>query len=115
MKVIYNPIEGLPFTIVAEPHDYHCDFICYQSISTDVNQPLYRRKDDSNQWTENISEAEIFLSGFVKWDECSNWLFNIQDDCMIHFCVKEEAEQVGRLFGRLYDLAAELIPNWNGD
>ncbi len=63
--------------------------------------------------TEKLEEAEVFLSGSVKWDGCSN--FNLGEGGYYHFCSKQEAIDIGVLLGRLYDWAAKLIPNWDGD
>jgi hypothetical protein len=54
-------------------------------------------------------EERIFFTGFVKWDGCSNW------DMGLHFCSKKQAVELGTLLGRLYGLAARMIPHWDGD
>lgn len=50
----------------------------------------------------------IFLSGSVKFDGCSNWDFHT-DDTLMHFCDQAEAEGLGRLLGRLYQIARERL------
>jgi hypothetical protein len=59
---------------------------------------------------KRVSEAELFLSGSVKWDGCSNLRFDHQDNVMLHFCGRKEATSIGVLLGRLYDLAAAMVP-----
>lgn len=56
------------------------------------------------------NEAEVFLSGSIKWDGCSNLRFDHQDRVMLHFCGKQEAMDIGILLGWLYELAAEMVP-----
>ena len=56
----------------------------------------------------SIDEAEVFVSGYIKWDGCANLQF--EDKGYLHFCSKEEAENVGKMFGRLYDLAKSMLP-----
>ena len=63
--------------------------------------------------TEDLTKAERFLHGSIKWDKCSNWHFDIQDDSMIHFCDPEQGEDIGKLFRALYSIAAELIPTYD--
>ena len=55
-------------------------------------------------------EEGRFLSARFKWDGCSDVSFA----GMLHFCEREHLANVGVLLGRLYDLAAELIPRWDG-
>ena len=69
--------------------------------------------------TKKTSEAQVYLSGFVKWDGCSTLRFDAQGDRLLHFCGKREATNVGVLLRRLYDLAAEIVPafdeSWRND
>ncbi len=58
--------------------------------------------------TDDITKAEWFLRGSIKWDGCSNLEFN-DGDVMLHFCGKRQAMGVGIVLGRLYDLARKVI------
>lgn len=62
--------------------------------------------------TKEFDEAEVLLDGFVKWDGCSNWRFspNDRDNYAFHFCTVKQAEDIGRLLRRLYEIAAEMMP-----
>lgn len=55
-------------------------------------------------------EMELLLEGHVKWDECSNWNIGSKD-VMLHFCSKNEAEDLGKLLGFLYELACSMLKN----
>lgn len=53
-----------------------------------------------------------FLTGYIKWDGCSNW--DCQDQ--VHFCGKKEAmssmKNFQSLIEKLYDYTAELMPEY---
>ena len=117
MKTIHH-LKDIDFTIVAEPNGSGvvCKMTAYQIAGwrrTDEQQmvPFWNRKD----WDSlpdpvmTLEEADVFLDGAVKFDGCSNWNFVSLPDMLIHFCCKDEAVNVGKLFGAMYDLAAELI------
>jgi len=55
-------------------------------------------------------EAQLFLHGHVKWDGCSNWFLAIAETIMLHFCSVKQAEDIGRLFRALYEIAANEMP-----
>lgn len=55
---------------------------------------------------------ETELSGFIKWDGCSHFYFN---DGLLHLDDMAGIEEHCRLIKRIYVLAAETIPNWQGD
>lgn len=55
-----------------------------------------------------ISDEELRLSGFVKWDGCSNWDYHTED-CMAHFCGVEGMRQFCSLQVWLYSKAADLM------
>jgi hypothetical protein len=59
---------------------------------------------------ETIEGAQVYLSGSIKWDGCSNMQFDEQEKAMLHFCGKSNAMNIGTLLERLYDLAAEMMP-----
>jgi hypothetical protein len=48
---------------------------------------------------------EVLLTGFIKYDHCSNWHM---DDC-IHFCEQEEAAEFGKMLEHLYELADDYL------
>jgi hypothetical protein len=94
------------YCVAWAPEDHFIDFRVYTLLGKDADGlPVF----------QDAEKAEVFLSGFIKWDGCANVYFDGQDDVMLHFCGKGEAMNVGLLLGRVYDLAAKLIPNWDGD
>ena len=98
------------FTIACKPFEHYCEFEVFEIISSEPTT-LWSLPGGSRTYvTDDISEAERFLHGSIKWDGCSNWHFDIQDDCMIHFCSAQDAAAIGVLFAELYRIADELIP-----
>ncbi len=59
---------------------------------------------------DSLEDAVRFLHGHIKWDGCSNWHFNEQDQVMLHFCDVEQASNIGVLFRRMYEWAATEMP-----
>lgn len=59
---------------------------------------------------------EVFLSGSVKWDGCSNFKFDEQDRCMLHCCTRQHMANIGILLVRVHELAeAVMEDHWDGD
>jgi hypothetical protein len=59
--------------------------------------------------------AEVFVEGFVKSDQCSNWTFN-DKDCMLHLCDQASVLEVGTLLAAMYDIAKiEIGSKWIED
>jgi hypothetical protein len=82
----------------------------------DTGQPQFEKIDDTvcGIPTPDPSEAQVFMSGSVKWDGCSNWWFDEQDTgVMIHFCGRDAATAVGRVMHKMYDLAAARMPKFD--
>jgi hypothetical protein len=73
--------------------------------------PRYRSKSDANRWVTDLSEAEVEVEGFVRWDGCSNFDFMPDSATMTHFCGKTAAVNLGVMLGRVYDAAKGLIPD----
>jgi hypothetical protein len=60
--------------------------------------------------TDDFDDANVFLSGRIKWDGCADMKFDEQETVMLHFCGRNDVANLGALLPRLYDLAAELMP-----
>jgi len=104
----------LDFVIVAEPHSHHVDYKIYNMYGYDQATGPYFCKEDENgaiNPVDNIEEADVFMSGSVKWDGCSNWHFNEQERGMIHGCCKDHLVNIGLALGEAWDWTKELIPN----
>ena len=114
-----NPLEkhlgDLRFTIVAKVAEYSVGYAVYslQRCGKD-DICLWVHKDNCNQTTNLLEDAEVFLHGFVKWDGCSNWWFDIADDIAMHGCDRRDLTRVGEVLGICYDWTKELLPNFEG-
>src|SRR5579863_10552918 len=129
MEKIYYPNVWCKFLIEAKVEEYRVEFKCYKMCSAkNLNEETgeifgieyERRVNDEydiilGERTENYKEAQVYLSGYVKWEGCSNFKFDVQDYIRLHFCSKEDAEGVGKLLGKLYNIAKELLVNYEGD
>lgn len=115
---IHPATEDCPFTVVTVLAGEHAMRLrCYYVTNSGDPIPEYEIKGgmSGTDVTTNIDDARLYLSGHVRWDGCSNLRFDEQDHVNLHFCGRSHAAQVGKLLDRLYDIAAELIPTWDGD
>ena len=108
--------RDLNFTITAKVDDCMVEFKIYDivgwvegSISGIYDKPLY---PTFREHTEDIDKAEVYLSGHIKWDGCSNWNFDEQDRGMIHGCTKHDLERISGVMLRCWDMTSSLCPNW---
>ena len=108
---IVRHLPDVDFTVVATVSEYLLEVNAYAIL---CREPLMWELSDTvtTDYTEDLAKAAVFLHGSVKWDGCSNWHFDGQDACMIHFCCVEHGQALGKLFEALYAMAAELIPTW---
>jgi hypothetical protein len=113
--------KDLSFTVVAEVHEYRVEYKMYDIVGWDggntqgVNdRPLWTRAGahSSGDYVETWEESEVYLSGHVKWDGCSNWCFDEQNRCMLHACCKSDVQRFGDVMAACWEWTAELCPNW---
>lgn len=121
---IYPPKEIGDFWIKAEYTDCWCEFTCVEAIADDGAGTTLSYGKNWNRGTgeqslvEDPTQADVYLSGHIKWDGCANLRFEEQEeDCGIHLCGRRDAmRSTGELINTLYDIAADLMmPNWQGD
>jgi len=53
---------------------------------------------------------EVFASGAIKWDGCSNWKFDEQERCMLHGCTKQHLLNLGIILAECWEWTRELLP-----
>jgi hypothetical protein len=56
-----------------------------------------------------------FANGDIKWDGCSDFYFDAQEHCMLHFCSKDSIQRMARMMQSVYELASTVMPAWDGD
>lgn len=110
---MYRRWDDIGYYIVANPDGHYCDFIIYlaDGISeSDEPFPFHAKsKSGYPNSTNDIESAEVFCTGHVKWDGCSDWVFSNS----IHFCREQQAADLGTCFLRIYQWAKELIENYD--
>lgn len=102
----------LGLTIVAQlgPEGYHVDYRIYQIYSHEPELCWVVR--DRDNFTDDLEKASVFIHGYVKWDGCSNWHFDICDKVMLHGCEKEDLTRIGTVLGICWDWTREICPHW---
>ena len=76
MKKTTHEVMANPFGFIVywEYEDFRASFKAYQVVGRYLdNKPMFFEKDfeSSDQTVDDTEEAEIYLSGTVKWDGCS--------------------------------------------
>lgn len=115
VKQIIYTYPDLEFAVVAEPHDYHVNYSIVEQTATklDGTTALYNQKGLDGVLTENPLAAVDYIVGSVKWDGCSNWDFDPNDErVMLHGCSRSDLERIGQILAICWDLTATLCPNW---
>lgn len=125
MDVLIKVFEELEFVVVATPSTHHISFKIYHvegwqetNEGSDVwNRPLFHKADSptSPDPVDKMEDAEVYLHGDVKWDGCSNWIFDEQERCMLHGCRRKDVQRFGDILSACWDWAKELLPNFCGD
>lgn len=107
--------DDIDFTVTVVNHELYAEFACYRviggSAQADESSPsrLYDRRGSTHtDPVGDLSDAQVYLHGSIKWDGCSNWNYDEQERVMLHFCRKEQAAAIGVLFTRMYEWAKEL-------
>lgn len=83
----------------------YTDFIAWEIIMWKSDGTVEFQKKDwvsSEDTTPNPEEAEIFVRGSIKWDDCSNIEFPSGG---YHSCSKEEIMAIGELLNYLVNLS----------
>ena len=101
--------DDLELHVVATPYEYYVDFDVYRLTLYDDGEGTPLKFINENIPTLDITKAERFLTGHIKWNCCSNFLFD--DGDYLHSCTREELTRFGELFNRLFDLTLTLCPN----
>lgn len=115
--------NDLGYSIVADPKSHYVEYVIlkHDGYDTDnrgnITTPFFHKKGSGMypDIVEDISNAEIAISGSVKWDGCSNWDFSSEEMNMFHGCSREDLINIGLILGEAWVWTRELIDNWNGD
>lgn len=100
--------------VVTEMRSHWLGFKVYRVLGkTENGVKVYNRDgyQSSPDPVEDRTTAQVFLSGSIKWDGCSDITI---DDEPLHFCGRADMEEFSALLSAVYDLAAELILSYEG-
>lgn len=100
--------------VVTEKQSHWIGFKVYRVIGkTASGARLYNRDgyQTSPDPVEDRNAAQVMLSGSIKWDGCSDMTV---DDEPLHFCSRSYMEEFQCVLSAIYDLAAEVIPSYEG-
>lgn len=99
---------GFGFRVVWEAEDHWADVRAYEIIGTDEHGFALMARGDweclPGDSTANYSEAEKYLSGFVKWDGCTEL-----DMGQPHWCGPRDYKKHIALLEYIYRRAHELM------
>jgi hypothetical protein len=106
---VYELPELWLTVVVASADSLAVSFKVYEMESQEPVQ--YRSKDtDDYNPVSSPEEAEVFLSGAVKWDGCSDWHFDEQDTWkVIQAYHRGELLNIGKVMAFCWDLAKLTI------
>lgn len=91
--------------IWSEVNDYFANMEVYRiAVRGEHGLPGFTTLHDLNQFTEDTSEAEVYLDGFIKYDGCTE----LDMGCP-HWCGPEDYQKHGDLLKYLYHRAMELM------
>lgn len=114
-KPFQYDVPELGFSVIARQlNSSVITFDIYNIIYQDPIGRIYWQDAKSTESIDDISKAGRFLTGDVKWDGCSNWSFDDQETCMLHFCSRNELENVGKIMAYCWDIAEQWFPNFWG-
>jgi len=64
---------------------------------------------------DDLDDADVYVSGHIKWDGCSDIEFPSTKTCMMHLCGRKAWVDLTVLFYRLFDTLAMKIPRMDCD
>lgn len=95
--------DAVDFRLVWNVNDYWADVVAYEHCgASDDGTVIWA--DAALQLTDDFEQADPYLSGFVKWDGCSE--FNLGHQ---HFCGPHLYAQHARLLRYIFFRAHELM------
>lgn len=113
-----SKLGGFGFTIAWEVHEHKVSFRAYAIIADSMTdehgqvdpRPLYHRRgaEDGMDMTFEMSEADVYMAGNVKWDGCSEVTFG-EDEDGLHLCGRGCWSDHVRLVAHIWHRAGELM------
>lgn len=112
--------KNTDFTVVVDTENkdseniHSINFKAYIEVAEDADDSsmkyyLLEKYEPLNDQTDGLENAQIYVSGEIKRDGCSNIRFDQQDRVRLHFCDQDDIENLGKFLSGLYELAAEIM------
>ncbi len=98
--------------ILWEMDPYRLQFELHEACSFETNQdPLFKKGDDLNRGlVANPDEDSLLVSGFVKWDGCTQFEFHNQ---LWHYDHKDDVPDLKGIIALVWKIAADM-EHWDG-
>lgn len=116
--VVIRTFKELDFTVRITPfsHYVHYDIFnidYFQHVEGEGEVPFWDRKDShtNGNGVRSLDEAELYIQGTVKWDGCSDWIF--EDAKLHHGCNREDLARVGDVMAICWEMNDEFCPHWD--
>ena len=110
-ETLVETYKDMQLTVKYEFSPTWTDFEAFQIIYTDDNGTHgYERKGatSSGDEVENISEAQPYIRGVVKWDGCSHYYFG-DEEGYLHLCGKYDIKHITEAIRKIYERSGELM------
>ncbi len=103
-------LEDLLYAINLEwkEGDCHVDFFIHAIAMGDKPEYIDHSASFGPTFTETPNKENSFVSGFLKWDGCINYVYTQQERCMLHECGPASFSRLEKLFHTLYKECAEF-------
>jgi hypothetical protein len=92
MNVVYTSVDDKVYSVDFVRHSHSVEFHAYDEEAHGFGK----------------DSRELFVTGHVKWDGCTNFSFN-DSPCMLHTCSRESLVYIGVLLGKIFDQCADLM------
>ena len=93
---------------VDEDSTQYLQFKVYKHLYTEGATIFYEHATLQNKHTKLLSEAEILLSGSIKWDGCVHWNLG-SDTGYLHTCEPHEISDFAGIILYAYNLGVSIL------
>jgi hypothetical protein len=108
---------GIGWVVRYEHSDTWLDFRAYEAVGENGNNGeaddgallfMLAGKRSEHDWTTDVEKAEPTITGFVKWDGCSEMHFD-----RTHFCGRRDVVDFAAVLVAIHDLARDTLPKFD--
>ncbi len=99
---------GYAVQLIHENDNAHVDFKIvdceWAPEGETIEDPKFIEFTSGRDYGSDISKANVFCTGYVKWDGCGHWNFDY-----LHTCSRENIEAISKIMLKVYDLVKEIL------